>query len=94
MKKSMNIIQIRKQIDHLDDRLVSILGKRLMLVKKIGKIKNENGWEVIDKTRWKKVISVAVLKGKEYGLPAEFTKKIFTCIHELSIGTETEMREE
>lgn len=69
---------LRKQIDELDDQIVSLLAKRMKTVKKIGQLKKKNNIQVFDKERWQKVIRSK--KG--------FVKKIWEIIHDESLKIE------
>jgi chorismate mutase len=73
-----NIEDLRKQIDKLDDQIVSLLEKRMKTVKKIGQLKKKNNIQVFDKERWQKVI-----KSKK-----GFVKKIWETIHDESLKIE------
>jgi chorismate mutase len=69
---------LRKQIDEIDELIVSLLAKRMKIVKEIGRIKKENNLPVFDKSRWQEVI-----KSKK-----GFLKKIWKIIHEEALKIE------
>lgn len=77
---------LRDEIDHLDQKLLEILSKRAKVVKKIGKLKNNNKIPPLDKTRWLEVIKSNSVKSKSLNLSTKFTNKIFKVIHEHSIS--------
>ena len=69
---------LRKQIDEIDDLIVSLLAKRMETVKKVGQLKKKNNIPVLDKSRWQKVI-----KSKK-----GFVKKIWKVIHDEALVVE------
>jgi len=73
-----NIEDLRKQIDVLDDHIVSLLAKRMKVVKDVGKFKKENNLPPLDNKRWKEIIKTK--KG--------FIKKIWEIIHNEALKIE------
>ena len=73
-----NIEDLRKQIDVLDDHIVSLLAKRMKVVKDVGKFKKENNLPPLDNKRWKEIIKTK--KG--------FIKKIWEIIHDEALKIE------
>ncbi len=72
----------RREIDLMDQKLLSLLNRRLRIAQKIGKIKKEMGKKIYDPGREKKVLKR--LKSKNRGpLKEEDLKKIFTTIMEV-----------
>ena len=69
---------LRKQIDEIDDLIVSLLAKRMETVKKVGQLKKNNNIPVLDESRWQKVI-----KSKK-----GFVKKIWKVIHDEALVVE------
>lgn len=65
----------RKKIDKIDKKLQKHLGKRELLVKKIGELKKENKIGVTEKTREKEVLSK---------IKSSYVKKIFKSIIKIS----------
>ena len=79
----MSIEEIRKKISAIDKKLVALLDERISLAREIGKIKKENGFPIIDKTREKEIydkLSKANLKNTSN----ESIIKIFETIIEVS----------
>lgn len=73
-----NIKDLRAQIDEIDESIVTLLAKRMKIVKKIGQLKKKNRIPVLDKSRFKKVMESK--KG--------FVKKIWEIIHNESLKIE------
>ena len=70
--------KFRKQIDEIDESIINLLAKRMLVVKKVGQLKKKNNIPVFDKSRWEKVISSK--KG--------FVKKIWEIIHDEALRIE------
>lgn len=82
---SNKLDDLRNQIDIIDRDILVLLGKRVGVVKKIGKYKKEQGLVVLDKTRWNKILESNLVKAEGLGLSRVFTKKILKTIHEFSL---------
>ena len=86
MKKNMgqsdllqNLKEKRKEIDLIDQKLLTLLNHRLRIALEIGKIKKEMGKKIDDPRREKEVLERLKLKNKG-PLKDEDLKKIFTTI--------------
>lgn len=73
-----NLESLRKQIDEIDEQIVSLLTKRMDIVKSVGRFKKENKIPALDKKRWREVL--ASKKG--------FMKKIWEIIHDEALEIE------
>ncbi len=76
MENQLN--NLRKQIDKIDESIVSLLAKRMETVKKVGRFKKKKNIPTLDKLRWQKVI-----KSKR-----GFVKKIWKVIHKEALKVE------
>ena len=74
--------ELRKQIDIIDDELIHILAKRVNVVKRIGMLKKEHGLEPLDAKRWKKVLKSQLTKAKLLNISQDFIRKLYGMIHE------------
>ena len=79
---------LRKDIDLIDSQIVSLLGKRLSIVKEIGKLKLQKHLPPLDPLRWRKVLDAIVKKGKELKIDEDLLKKIYEEIHKDSLKIE------
>ena len=74
-----NIIQIRKELDKLDDSLLAIIKKRSVLVDKV--IKNKNfKKDIIDKKRISIILKNIYKKSKVKKIDTTITKKIWVSM--------------
>lgn len=78
------LTELRIEIDMLDDELISVLGKRMELIKNVALIKRQNQMGILQTKRWKKIRERIQFLSKENGLNPSFVKKLFTSIHKES----------
>lgn len=76
---------MRCEIDAIDQKIVELLGKRMEISDKIGKIKMQNNVCVLQRERWNQIMKRATQMAKEKGVTPEFIEKIFKAIHQESI---------
>ncbi len=69
---------LRKQIDAIDEQIVSLLAKRMEIVKKVGLLKKQQNIPALDSVRWQ-----IVIKSKK-----GYLKKIWEIIHEEALKVE------
>ncbi|MDP6599936.1 MAG: chorismate mutase [Candidatus Woesearchaeota archaeon] len=80
----MNLEETRKEIDNIDDEIISLLSKRQDLIKKIAEIKKELNKSVLDEKREEEIIEKLKIKAKEKGLDANFVVSLYNIILENS----------
>jgi chorismate mutase len=83
--------QLRSEIDKLDEELIDILARRMMVVEEIGKYKKENNITILQLKRWSHVIRDRVQGGVNLGLSRDFILRLLEAIHEESIQRQTEV---
>jgi chorismate mutase len=71
---------IRKEIDKIDDEIISLLSKRNDLIRGIAKIKKELNKPVLDEKREKEIIERLKTTAKEKGLDESLIDSIFKTI--------------
>lgn len=77
---------LRSQIDNIDNEILNILEKRMMVVEKIGKIKKEKNISILQTKRWDEILRKKLKESPKKGLNIEFITRIFEAIHEESIN--------
>ncbi|MFS1478845.1 chorismate mutase [Vibrio lentus] len=80
-----NLINLRMQIDLLDNQLLNTLGKRMQVAQDIGVLKKTNNSSLRKNQRWNEVIDKIVLKADEVGLSEDFILNVFNGIHQESL---------
>ena len=88
-KSSLN--QLRIQIDDLDNELIDVLKRRMMVAEKIGIHKKENEVTILQSNRWEELFSSRIKNGIKSGLSEEFMSKLLKAIHQESINRQTEV---
>lgn len=86
--------EIRAKIDHVDDELIKLLGKRMALVDEIGEAKKENNVTILQVGRYENILNDRVSKGEDENLSAEFVKTIYEFIHQNSIKRQEKIMNE
>ena len=70
----------RKQIDTIDDEIVSLFANRMSIVEKIGKYKKENNLPLMDNDRWQLLIEKLLHKAEKLSLPKDLVKDIYAQV--------------
>jgi len=76
----MSIEKHRREIDHLDHKIMHLLYKRFHIAKEIAKEKKKEGLDIKDKKRERKVLRDKSSLARRYSISVRFTKKLFTLI--------------
>ena len=77
--------EYRSEIDEIDESLLTLLSRRMLLSDKIGEIKKNNNVAILQQTRWSDIVKIATEKAEELGLSKEFISEILESIHIESI---------
>ncbi|MCG9794200.1 bifunctional 3-deoxy-7-phosphoheptulonate synthase/chorismate mutase type II [Flavobacterium algicola] len=77
--------KLRANIDVLDQNLLELLGKRMVVADEIGQVKKDNNVAVLQNTRWNEIQEKVIAAGAKNGLSEEFSVKLFKAIHQESI---------
>ena len=88
---SQQLEELRKRIDILDDHLITTLEQRMNLVRKIGKIKYDNGISILQSERWKEIITNALQKAEQKKLNKNFINKLFKLLHQEAIAEQAKI---
>jgi len=76
----LSIHQLRKKIDKLDEKIITMLSKRKYLSMKIGTIKAQSGITVVDKEREKKLMLRYEKLSKKHNLQESLVRKLFKLV--------------
>lgn len=80
------LIQLREQINQVDDELLTLIGQRMKLADRIGTYKKENNITILQTNRWNEILQRAFDKGEQLGLSKEFIVRYFDAVHLESIN--------
>lgn len=85
---SIPLAKMRKQIDKIDKKILTLLRDRKTVVENIGHYKKVNGLEVLDRDRWLEVLESRTKQGETLGISRELIVAIWDAIHEESLRIE------
>jgi chorismate mutase len=80
---------LREQINHLDEELISLISNRMKVAKEIGEIKKKSNITVLQSSRYNEILERLNKKGEELGLSEKFIKSYMEAIHIESIRTQS-----
>ena len=79
----LDIVELRNQIDKIDDEILDLFLKRLECVQSIGKIKKTYSLDILDKSREKTILKRLTEKSDKY---RREISNLFLTIIEISRG--------
>jgi len=83
--------ELRTEIDKLDEEMIDILARRMMIVEEIGKYKKKNNITILQLKRWSEIIRDRVNAGVHLGLSRDFLLRLLESLHEESIQRQTDV---
>lgn len=86
--------QCRSEIDQLDGQLFELLGRRMEIADRIGRIKRENDVAILQDDRWKQVVRRITAEAQRLHLGEEFVRRILEAIHMESIDRQRRIIDE
>jgi len=86
-----NLVQLRQQIDELDNDLLAVLAKRMRVSKEIGQYKKEHDMPVLQTARYDEILKDRVTQAEGMGIGGSFMKTVLEAIHEESIRQQIEV---
>ncbi len=89
-----DLVDLRSQIDVLDDEILNLLGRRMQVAESIGRYKKENGISILQAKRWAELLEAAKEKAKVHGLGGNFIEAFLKAIHEESIDHQNKVMNE
>jgi len=79
---------LRKEIDSLDNHLLELIKKRLIMMKQTGEAKKRLGQSIRDQKREEEKIKLLEKKAKELGLPSKIVISVWNIFFESSTEIE------
>ncbi len=86
-----SLTELRKQIDRIDDDLLSILNKRMRISREIGQYKKEHNMQVLQTGRYDEILKGRIASAEQMGISGKFMKTVLEAIHEESIRQQIEV---
>jgi len=81
-----HLLDLRKEIDVLDEKIIEMLGARMKLAERIGEYKRENNIAIYQPERWREILENGLAKGTALGLSEEFVGLMMKAVHQESIN--------
>lgn len=95
MKQSTeDLVDLRREIDTLDNELLAILAKRMRISAEIGVFKKEHGIAVLQTGRYNEILEKRIANGEKLGMSSEFMRTILEAIHEESVRVQMDVMHE
>lgn len=85
------LLKLRANIDILDEQLIDIIAKRMLIADKIGGVKKEYNVAILQSERWQAILKKMMQQGLENHLTEDFILSLFNAIHQESIHHQNEI---
>lgn len=89
-----SLLELRQQIDMIDDEILNLLERRMKVADNIGLVKKDNNIRILQTNRWDEILKSMMIKGEKKGLSEEFIDRLFRAIHQESINHQTKVMNE
>lgn len=86
-----SLAELRREIDKLDNQLLSLLSKRMRVSREIGQYKKEHDMPVLQAQRYDEILNHRGAQAAELDLDSEFVKTILRAIHEESVHVQMKL---
>lgn len=86
-----NLVQLRRQIDQLDNELLEILDRRMNVSREIGRYKKEHSMPVVQAGRYGDIMNTRVRAAVNLGMSEDFMRTVLSAIHEESVRQQIEL---
>jgi chorismate mutase len=80
-----NLTELRRQIDEIDNDLLSVLARRMRVSREIGQYKKEHNMPVLQTVRYDEILGNRTANAEKMGMGADFMRTVLEAIHEESI---------
>ena len=88
---SVDLDEIRRQIDAVDEKLIALLNERAELVHKVGVIKKKDGLEIYAPEREEQLLQSLIAKGEGGRLPENSIRAIYREIMSAALALEEDL---
>lgn len=83
--------KLRKQINLIDEELISMLSSRMNVARDIGNYKKEHNITILQSARWQKILDKYKKKAKSNNLSEEFITRFIKAVHDESINQQEQV---
>jgi chorismate mutase len=88
-----NIIDIRKEFDETDSKILNLVARRMQLSKSIAGLKKDSGISVIQPDIWRQQMRQRKKDSGPLQVNEAFVVKLFSLIHDESVRVQNEILE-
>ena len=86
-----DLVDLRREIDSIDNELLELLAKRMRISSEIGTYKKEHGIAVLQTGRYNEILEKRIASGERLGMSREFMRTFLEAIHEESVRVQVEL---
>lgn len=86
---AMQLKELRKEIDEVDDALWEMIEKRMNISRRIGAYKKQQAMEVVQPNRFEQILQRRITWAETHGLSEEAVRQIFEAIHKESVRVQS-----
>jgi chorismate mutase len=79
------LLKWRANIDILDEQIMDVIAKRMLIADEIGLVKKEHNVAILQTERWQAILQKMMKHGLENNLTEDFILSLFNAIHQESI---------
>lgn len=83
-----NLTQLRKEIDAVDEQLLTLIQQRVDIAREIGRWKREHDEPIIQAQRYQEVLNHYLELGTAKGLSEDLIHEVFEALHKESVRVE------
>lgn len=91
VKTTEDLVDLRHQIDEIDDKILEILAKRMRISGEVANYKKEHAMPVLQAGRYDEILTKRSEQGSTLGMSSEFVKEVFEAIHAESVRKQMEI---
>ena len=91
VKTTEDLVDLRHQIDEIDDKILEILAKRMRISGEVANYKKEHAMPVLQAGRYDEILTKRSEQGSALGMSPEFVKEVFEAIHAESVRKQIEI---
>lgn len=91
VKTTEDLVDLRQQIDEIDEKILEILAKRMRISGEVAQYKKENNMPVLQAARYDEILTHRSEQGASMGMSPEFVKEVFEAIHAESVRKQIEI---
>ncbi len=77
--------ELRESVDEFDSSLLELIGKRMEVVREMGRLKSEQKVSTLQPHRWQEILDDRVKRGEKLELSEDFVLQMMQSIHEEAI---------